>query len=50
MLLALVFYFLMVVLSDIDGVAQAAETFDWVYVVPVLLLVMFNYLDRKSVV
>jgi uncharacterized protein (TIRG00374 family) len=47
-LLAIVFYFLMVVLSDIDGVAQAAETFDWVYVVPVLLLVMFNYLLRAE--
>jgi uncharacterized protein (TIRG00374 family) len=44
--IAAVFYFLLVVLSDIDKVAEAAKQFEWLYVLPVIGLVLGNYLIR----
>jgi uncharacterized protein (TIRG00374 family) len=46
--IAAVFYFLLVVFSDIDRVAEAAKQFEWFYVVPVLVLVVGNYMLRSE--
>ena len=46
--IAAVFYFILVILSDIDEVAKAAAQFEWLYVIPVLLLVLGNYLLRSE--
>lgn len=46
--IAAVFYFVLVVLSDIEEVANAAQEFEWVYVVPVVGLVLGNYLVRSE--
>ena len=46
--IALVFYFVIIILSDIDEVSNAFRSFEWVYLVPVLLLVLMNYLVRAE--
>jgi uncharacterized protein (TIRG00374 family) len=46
--IAAVFYFILVILSDINEVTKAAGQFEWVYVLPVLLLVMGNYVLRSE--
>lgn len=48
MAVAMVFYFVIVVLSDIDDVGSAFRSFDWVYLMPVLILVLVNYLVRAE--
>lgn len=46
--LAMVFYFVLVILSDVDEVGAAFEEFEWIYLPPVILLVLFNYLVRAE--
>jgi len=48
MAVAMVFYFVIIVLSDIDEVADAFRLFDWVYLIPVMILIMANYLVRAE--
>jgi uncharacterized protein (TIRG00374 family) len=46
--IAAAFYFVLVVLSDWKNVAEAAEHFQWFYLVPVLGLVVGNYVIRSE--
>jgi len=48
MALAMVFYFCMIVLSDLDDVIEAARQFNWLYILPVIGLVVGNYLLRSE--
>lgn len=45
---AVAFYFVLVVISDFDEVGKAAGHFQWLYVLPVLLLVIGNYMVRSE--
>jgi uncharacterized protein (TIRG00374 family) len=44
----MVFYFVIVVLSDVEEVGNAFQSFEWIYLVPTLLLVVSNYLVRAE--
>lgn len=46
--LAMVFYFVLVILSDADEVGAAFAGFEWTYLPPVILLVLLNYVIRAE--
>ena len=46
--LAMVFYFVLVILSDADEVGAAFNEFKWAYLPPVILLVLLNYVVRAE--
>jgi uncharacterized protein (TIRG00374 family) len=45
---AMVFYFVLVVLSDVEEVGNAFQSFEWIYLAPTLVLVVLNYLVRAE--
>lgn len=45
---AAIFYFAFVVLSDFDGVVEAFRAFEWLYLAPVIGLVLVNYIVRAE--
>lgn len=47
-LAAAIFYFILIVLSDIDKVVAAADHFEWVYILPAISLIVANYLVRAE--
>ena len=46
--MAAAFYFVLVVLSDWDKVAVAARRFEWLFILPVIGLVVCNYVVRSE--
>lgn len=46
--IAAAFYFVLIVLSDLDKVGEAASQFKWTYIVPAIALVTANYIVRAE--